>query len=183
MTHRDVRKEDFVGKTITDVNCAAANVLRFKFDDGTTCALEGELFANSIPIIQWCDHCGTFCESEEEVTSTNVDVIHLRTAIRIWANTAASQLPPVAANGLDLYLQLVASAARLSYEETARRFRDGDKGIVEARRSVKRQVFERLLNYPPSILQVHDEHVIVAQEPLAVESKDAEVQGPETSRG
>ncbi len=177
MTHRNVRKEDFVGKTIVDIDCAAVNVVGFKFEDGTTCALEGEILSPQcpIPIIQWCGHCAESCEVEEETTRTIITPNGLHNATHTWLTTAIDKLPDVATEGQDLYLRLVANAARLPYEEVLRRYQALDPGIVEARRTVKRHIFNRLLAYPSSVLSVHDEHVIEVQEPAAVESRDAEV--------
>ena len=39
---REITKEDFVGKTIQEVECDAVNYLKFIFTDGTTLELEVE---------------------------------------------------------------------------------------------------------------------------------------------
>lgn len=55
--HRDVRPEDFVGKTVASVDARACNLIRFEFTDGTKLALEAEQF-----IIQACEACATLEE-------------------------------------------------------------------------------------------------------------------------
>ena len=159
MTHRNVQKEDFVGKTVTDLDCAAANILRFKFDDGTTFALEADVISGNcpVPIIQQCDHCGDFCEEEEETKSvasftTIVDDLALRAAIRLWLHTPI--LPWT--KGQDLYLAIIAHATQLPYEEVLENYTNGDTGLQAARRKTKRTIFNRLLTDPTSILLCHD---------------------------
>lgn len=69
MTHRFVRKEDFVGKTIEDINCQAVNVLTFRFTDGTTLALEGDLHSN-IPVIVACEECVQQCAPASKLSAS-----------------------------------------------------------------------------------------------------------------
>lgn len=69
MSHRKVRKEDFIGKTIADVNCKAVNILTFYFTDGTALALEGELF-HEIPTIVACEACVQKCAPRSKVSAS-----------------------------------------------------------------------------------------------------------------
>lgn len=52
MSHRKLKRSDFVGKTIKDVDCRAVNTISFLFTDGTALAIETETHA-----IVACDVC------------------------------------------------------------------------------------------------------------------------------
>lgn len=55
MSHRKIDKKDFEGKTIAELDCRAVNLVRFKFTDGTTIAIEVE----SNFVLAACDECAT----------------------------------------------------------------------------------------------------------------------------
>jgi hypothetical protein len=110
--------------------------------------------------------------------SVEVDEAALRAAIRVWIYTPIIRLHTVAGERQDLYLKLVAHAAQLPYEKVVELWHARNRGIVDARRQLKRMIFAKLMNDPPSILRVHDE--VVVHEASPVESEDvAEEQGHE----
>lgn len=98
-------------------------------------------------------------EKSKEVMCTIVDDVALRTAIRMWARMPT--LLGLAEKGQDLYLYIIAHATGLPYETVYERFQYGDHGINEARRKVKRRIFALLTLAPTSVLQVHDEQVVI----------------------
>lgn len=100
---------------------------------------------------------------------TIVDDVTLRSAIRVWMYTPVPALHMIRGPGQDLYLMLVAHAVGLPYGEVMARYGKNDPGIQAARRKTKRIIFQKLMNDPASILQVHDE--VVVHEPAAVESR------------
>lgn len=170
MTHRNVQKEDFVGKTVVDLDCTAVNILRFKFADGSTFALEADILSSAcgLAIIQQCDHCGDFCEDEKEKLEaslvTIVDDVALRASIRLWLHT--TMLRPT--KDQDLYLFIIAHATQLPYEEVLENYNKGDTGIQTARRKTKRIIFARLCTDPASTLALYEHDA--ANEPPAIES-------------
>ncbi len=109
-------------------------------------------------------------EKKELRQSTFVDEVALRAVVRLWMFTPCLRVQTIAGERQDLYLKLVAHAAQLSYDEARQRWLLHDDGIVEARRRVKRMIFNRLMRATASILQVHD-HVVVVETPT-VESGD-----------
>lgn len=54
--HRRPKKKDFEGKTITKFQGGAANIWKFWFSDGTSFAIQSELFYG-IPCMELCEVC------------------------------------------------------------------------------------------------------------------------------
>ena len=172
MTHRDIRKEDFVGKTVIDLDCEAVNIIRFKFEDGSALAIEVDAVGLGIYGMVACETCAVINETPP-VTETQVDEAALQAAIRGWAHTPISRLNAFVEDGEDLYLKIVARAARLHYEKVVELHQARDRGIVDARRKVKHNVFRILMSDPTWILPIHDATVMVVHgDP--VESSDAD---------
>lgn len=59
MSHRNLTKTDFEGKTIREVDVTAANMVRFVFTDGTMLAIEVDDIGGGYGIygIFACDEC------------------------------------------------------------------------------------------------------------------------------
>lgn len=146
MTHRKVREGDLKGKTIAKVDCKAINFLRLEFTDGSVLALEADLLSSitGVPGIFACDECAHTVLGE----GTTVDEDALRQAVDVWIASPIRE--PM--NGRDLYLDITARAAQLSYSEVIRMHGEGDVGLVAARKAVKKYLFYRLMNDPPSFL-------------------------------
>ena len=164
MTHRDLEKRDFVGKTVIDFECDAVNIIRFTFDDGSRLAIEVDAVGPGIYGMVACDECAA------TRPHTRVSEARLLAGVLRWANTPINALSKFIADGQDLYLRIVAEAAELEYDVVRSSFKT-DAGIKEARRFVKSKIFTILTLAPCSILQVHDE--VIVQAPAAVESADA----------
>lgn len=159
MSHRNVQKEDFVGKTITDLECDAVNIIRFTFDDGTRLALEVDAMGHGIYGMVACDECVEEPQppySSTFILSTYVPKAELAEALHVWIHTPIIRLHKYAGDGVDLYLRIVSHASGLTYEEVKNRWKSHDDGIIEARRWVKNTLFYRLNADPASILRPHD---------------------------
>lgn len=161
MAHRNVVREDFVGKTVVGINCRAVNMLQFEFSDGSRVALEASTVTEArIPAIQACEDCVDSAEEFDEspptakppLVSTFVDVNALYRAINTWRGWQTNKLTDLVSDTQDLYLKLVAIATELPYDEVLVRFGRGDRGILDARRAVKRSIWGRMLRDPASIL-------------------------------
>ncbi len=160
MAHRDLTKEDFIGKTVTDFECDAVNVIRFVFEDGTRLAIEVDAMGHGIYGMVACDEC----VDEAPIPlrqSVYIPKANLATAIRTWMYTPVKELHLATPDDTDLYLRLVAHANGDTYENTRRLWKLHDDGIIEARRWVKHTLFHRLHVDPASILQVHDEQITI----------------------
>lgn len=168
MAHRDIKKDDFVGKTITDLDCEAVNIIRFTFEDGSRVALEVEAVAPGIYGMVACDACAPASTppARERTQSTTIAESALDNVVKLWTMTACPSL------GKDLYLALVSAASCIPYNKCVALFKEHDDGIIQARRYVKRKIFGKLINDPSSVLRIHDE--VIVREGAPVESADVQ---------
>lgn len=65
MSHRNLKRSDFEGKTVQRFVCDAVNIITFHFTDGTALAIEAELMTSyQLPGMVACDECiAPMCEA------------------------------------------------------------------------------------------------------------------------